>query len=588
MSKKISSVTSPFIEVSTPIIWAYTIEENRFFELERNFLIKSKLRTSVFLHDATGELEEFDGRRVAEKVDPIKAIKWFIKAPPLDEKGNPILPVGDEEARGLLEDFAPFRSTLFLFDISAALQLGNGSKHSNPPLTRTLKKSWGELINQRKNIVIVSHTRDVPPELEHCTVLAEHELPTSQQLESLVKSNGQLFMQNEKDLEGILKLPERELIQVTSQLQGMTWREADNVLARAAKANNQKRASDPSVAKAFDVEVIREERVRSIRKNSALEIITPKGGLDLIAGQTHLKEYFRRRRQVFEPEWRGDGLSNPKGVLLCGPTGTGKTFLSACLAHEWSATILRGDVSACKGSLVGQTEGAFRRMLKDVENQAGDNTPVVFQLDEAGKMFGSGANGTSTTDSGVSGGISATYLTWRQNCTKPIYVVMTCNEDFINFPAAWLRAGRLDKVFFVDVPNAEGRKEAFNIHLKMRNWSSQDIDLDVLAKKSDGYTPAEIEQTVEEAILIKLQKVGPRPNPLTTEHLLEGIECINPMIKTSADDAAALRALATKRGYPGVHGDYSPAPKKKASAPRSSSESNGVRQIEPLIPEGVL
>ena len=267
--------------------------------------------------------------------------------------------------------------------VQLVTQGGPGGKHSNPPLTRLLKKSWRQLVQSRKTIVVVSHTTDIPPELEHSMVLAEHHLPTVQQLSMLVNSGCGFWGGGKDDKDGALKLSESEVRRLSGMLSGLTWGEGDNILARAANVNIEALRSNPSLPKGFDEEVIRAERIRNIGKNPTLEIVTPKGGLDLVGGLVELKEYFKQRRRVFEPEWRDEGLSSPKGVLLGGISGTGKTHISACVAAEWGATILRGDVTACKGSLVGQSEGSFRKMLKDAENVANEYNPVVLQLDKA-------------------------------------------------------------------------------------------------------------------------------------------------------------------------------------------------------------
>lgn len=589
---KENSIMLPLIKAATPLIWVYTREETRMFVEEKRALLSSKIVQNIYLHDSLTVLEEHpSGRKSANpNLNASRAISWFVRSKddePQNQNGvnqrpqgsTPMAPPSD-----LMEDYAPDQSVLFLFDAAAALQVGGGpgGKHSNPSLTRLLKKNWRQLVNSRKSIVIVSHTPDIPPELEHSMVLAEHSLPTVQQLSALVESGCSFWVSNPEDKEGALKLDETEVRRLSGMLSGLTWAEGDNVLARAANVNIEKRRKNPDEPKRFDEETIRAERIRNIGKNPTLEIVTPKGGLDIIGGLPELKSYFRQRRRVFEPDWRSEGLSAPKGVLLGGISGTGKTLLSACIGQEWGATVLRGDVSACKGGLVGQSENNFRKMLRDAEAVANEYGPVVLQLDEAGKMFGSGINGTGSHDSGVSGGLSAIYLTWRQNCTKPVYVIMTCNEDMQNFPMAWLRSGRLDKVFFVDLPGHDARKEIFTIHLTMRNWSDKGVDIDELASATEGFSPAEIEQAVEEAILIKMEEDGPRPKPVKTKHLIKAINSITPMSFSSKDEIESFRSWAVKRGYPGVHGDYSGQSEKKKTDSGKSSQSDdfvGARRL---------
>lgn len=552
---KYNHFLSPLISVSTPLIWVKTVEENRMM-LESEDCLMPGLLKRIFTWDATGFLCEAKTDNKVECKSPLQAINWFIRPPDME---NP-----EAMGEGLLSGVAEQSTALFLFDTAVRVQpTGPNAQYCDPAIPRALKKAWRALAYYRKPIIIVGHTSDIPPELEHYTVFAEHALPDERRLAGIAKKACSYFMAGSDDRDRAHKMDDSERDRVVGQLQGMTASEADNVLARAAQENILRRKADPEIAQGFDLDIIHNERVQKIRKSSTLEIIHPKGGLEMVGGLPELKSYFQGRRRIFDPAWRSEGLSNPKGVLLAGLSGTGKTLLSACIGKEWDATVVRGDVGACKGGLVGESERNFRKMLSDVEGLAGENSRVVFQLDEAGKMFGGGLRG-GALDSGVSSGLSATFLTWRQNCTKPVYVIMTCNEDLVNFPPEWLRPGRTDRVFFVDVPDASGRAEVVKIHLEYRGWPTDDIDLKKIADATDGWTPAELEVLVEDSIALKLDKDGPRPALVETRHLIETAKSRIPMTVSNAAEVAALRELATRRGYPGVRGAAS---KKKAAKP---------------------
>lgn len=554
------------IVVSTPLIWVRTHEENRLMAESEKVLIPGVCK-KIYTWDATKTLAESKSDVRASCDSPLQAINWFVRPPDADRP---------EGAEGMFAEPAGEQTTLFLFDTAVRLQAtGPNSQYCDPAIPRALKKAWRSLIFWRKQIVIVAHTADIPPELEHYMVYTEHALPDENELGTIVKKACTYFVSGPDDKSGIHQLSEEEKFRVVGKLQGMTAAEADNILARAAQENRLKRQADPEVVKEFDMEIIHEERVQRIRKSSSLEIIHPKGGLDMVGGLPDLKTYFQNRRRVFDPEWRAEGLSYPKGVLLAGLSGTGKTLLSACIGKEWDATVVRGDVGACKGGLVGESERNFRKMLEDVEGLAGDNSRVVFQLDEAGKMFGGGVRGSGSLDSGVSSGISATFLTWRQNCKKPVFVVMTCNEDLVNFPPEWIRPGRIDRVFFVDVPDAKGREEVLRIHLGYRGWDASTIDLDLITDRTDGWTPAELEQLVEESIALKLDRDGPRPAMLETRHLLEASKSMTPMTVSNATEVQALRDLASRRGYPGVRTTTTKS--KRAADKRAAEEETGRR-----------
>ena len=329
---KENSITLPLIKACTPLIWVHTQEETMMFADERRALLSSRIINSVYVHDSLNTMDEYPSGRKAsgQNLNVVRAINWFVR-----NKNEAASEAQQQQIRtasgiaappaDLLEDFAPDGSVLFLFDAAANLQVGGGhtGKHSNPPFTRLLKKSWRDLVRSRKSIIVVSHTSDIPPELEHSMVLAEHKLPSVHQLCNLVQSSCGLWRSHAEDEDGALKIEPAEMRRIAGMLSGLTLAEGDNVLARAANVNMEKRRVDDSVEKGFDSETIRADRIRNIGKNPTLEIVTPKGGLDIIGGLPELKTYFRQRRKVFEPDWRNEGLSAPKGVLLGGISGTG-------------------------------------------------------------------------------------------------------------------------------------------------------------------------------------------------------------------------------------------------------------------------
>lgn len=553
--QEIKSILSPLIVCSTPVVWVYTTEEYRMAQSEQETLLRKNIATQVFRWDVTGKLTEamvadkagnVTGGRETMFDHPRKVIEWFARVAPKDY----VEPANNQD---LAQSYAPAGSVLMMMDVAAMLQHPHGSKWSNPLLCRVVKNLIPVLSDKdsRKMLVIISHTMDIPQELEHTAVLAIHPLPTAQDLERQVRvACCNYFWADSSDSSQELKIEQDELDVVVGQLTGMRQLEADNVIARSVYVNNSARRADPTVKREFDLATIRTERVKSVRKNSTLEVITPTGGMEMVGGHDEIKRHVIRARKKFSREAIGEGLSSPKGILLCGFSGTGKTLIAKCIAHEWGATGLRGDVGACKNSLVGASESAFRKMLKDAEDQAGDKSPVVLQLDEAGKMFGGGLRNGGAMDSGVSSGLSAAYLTWRQECRKPVYVVMTANEDAQNFPMEWLRPGRLDRVFFVDLPNKEDRKEIFRIHMRQRNWAIEDIDLEALCSASDTFTPSEIEQAVELGIDIKWDEDGPRETAqVKTIHLIRGCGEIKPMSRSNKDEMDKLRQWAVDRGY---------------------------------------
>ena len=563
MSKEKKVVKTPYVSIlaqmvlsSTPLVWAVSTEEYRLLNKEQSALLNGSA-SQVFRYDALDMLKEAvihkgdgttEGGRSEQFQHPIEAINWFCKPNP--PEGDPLATTAADGVLGSATNYAPKASVLFLFDVPSRIEHKNCSRWTDPLINRTIKNSIVSLIDERKTIVIVSHTMDVPQELEHVVVIVEHPLPTFNDLSKVVLRTWKHNLGKIKEDGTCDPMPDistEELELVTGLLSGMREGEAENVLARSACYVQCKCLSDPDFPRHFDIPTIRKEKVKNVRKNPALEIVEPPGSLDQVGGLAEVKAWAHEVKDLFSKAAAADGITCPKGIVLAGPGGCGKTYTISCLGAFLNRTVLRWDVGASKGRYVGQTEEQTRSVFRDAKAQA----PCILFIDEAGKLFPDAKGQGSGLDGGVSQGMYAALLTFMQESDGGVLIAMACNEDIMNFPAPALRAERIDRVFFIDLPTEEEVKDVLRIHISKSGWDPQspELDLSRVAAALVDYTPAEVKTVVNRGLILKFHSDGPRPAPLKTQHLLDAAVKVLPMSRGHRVEIDAFRVWATQRGY---------------------------------------
>ncbi|MBE0534831.1 MAG: AAA family ATPase [Phycisphaerae bacterium] len=400
----------------------------------------------------------------------------------------------------------------------------------NMSVVRRLREIAASMKNTYKTIVMVSPMFEMPPEMEKDLTVLDFDLPREKELAVLlgrvideVKDNPKLDVQTDA----------RTREQIIHALLGLTLAEAENVLAKTLVRN---RSLGPD-----SVEVIHGEKKQIIRKSGLLEYYDAQENIDAVGGLDALKNWLLRRAVAFTDEARAFGLPAPKGVLLLGVQGCGKSLMAKAISMAWQLPLLRFDVGRVFGSLVGSSEHNIRRAIQVAESVA----PVVLWLDEIDKAFRGSRSSGGNTDGGTSARVFGTFLTWLSEKTKPVFVVSTAN-DVSALPPELLRKGRFDEIFFVDLPSTAERKDIFRVHLGRRKLDASRFDLDVLAAKSSGYSGAEI----EEAVVSSLFDMFYEKQEMTTESLVRGIGQTVPLSKTMSEDMESLREWARGRARP--------------------------------------
>lgn len=348
---------------------------------------------------------------------------------------------------------------------------------TNPQVKRKLRSAVQRLKFTRKSVIVISPSRSVPDELKDEAVVVELPLPDSAQLNDVLSSlTGTPGVKVDLTAAGREKLGQAAL--------GMTAAQARRSYAKAIVRDN---ALDDR-----HIDVVVREKQEVIRESEALEFYGVHETPDDVGGLDVLKQWLRLRERAFTQEARDYGLPAPKGIALIGIPGTGKSLTAKMIGGLWRLPLLRLDVGALFGSLVGEAEERTRKALRLAETVA----PCVVWIDEMEKALAHGGG-----DSGTSTRVFGTILTWMQEKTAPCFVVGTAN-DISSLPPEVLRKGRFDEIFFLDLPTADERAEILGVHLRKRRRLATDFDVAGLAAVAEGYVGSEIEQAVVDAMYV--------------------------------------------------------------------------------------
>jgi AAA+ superfamily predicted ATPase len=345
----------------------------------------------------------------------------------------------------------------------------------HPQVKRKLRSVAQRLKFTKKSIVVTTHTANIPEELHDDSVIAELPPPSVSELDRVLSR-----LSRTPGVRDELRPDDRErLLQAAL---GLRVSQAQRAFATAIVRDG--------VLNREDIALVNREKKQAIRQNEALEFFAAHETPSDVGGLETLKEWLRLRERAFSREAREYGLPAPKGIALIGIPGTGKSLSAKMVAGMWRMPLLRLDVGALFGSLVGESEERARRTLRLAETIA----PCVVWIDEMEKALSHG-----DLDSGTSTRVFGTILTWMQEKTAPCFVVATAN-NIAALPPELLRKGRFDEIFFLDLPTNTERKAIFEVHLEKRNRKPELFDLDQLVRQSKGYVGSEIEQAVIDAM----------------------------------------------------------------------------------------
>lgn len=484
------------IQAEYPIIYVVTHEEDRAQQEVYHLSEQEPSPRRVFVWTVThGFIELGESRNSANHstVSPEAAIEWVVRQ--------------REEGLYIFKDLHPF--------IEA------------PAVTRGLRDAIASFKQQslRKNIILLSPLAKVPEELATELVVLDFPLPDLSAIGQVLET--QLAQQS------VPRLTKTTKEKLTKAALGLTRDEAEKVYRKAHVMRGHLTEKE--------LDVVLSEKKQLIRRNGILEYIEDDATLDSVGGLDELKRWLCQRSNAFSERAREYGLPQPKGMLILGVPGCGKSLIAKTTSQLWGLPLLRLDLGRVyDGSMVGRSEANLRNALKTAESIS----PAILFIDELDKAF-AGSSGSSDSDGGTSSRIFGSFLTWMQEKTSPVFVMATANR-IERLPSEFLRKGRFDEIFFVDLPTPDERSEIFKIHLRKRDRDLDRFDTNQLAKVSDGFSGAEIEQ----ALISAMYEAFAQDREFTQLDIIASIKSTLPLSRTMSEQVAAVRDWARQRARP--------------------------------------
>ncbi|MDR1180086.1 MAG: AAA family ATPase [Spirochaetales bacterium] len=499
-----SGAIETLIRARYPLIYVVSFEEGR---VSRSLkCITTARKKELAAWTVTQGLALPDGSFITELKDPIKVLDYILQS----------------AANGLfvLHDYHHYLN--------------------DPIVVRKLRDVAHALKTTRKNIIFLSPVLKVPVELEKEIAVIDYELPDKKEISEIIGK-----------IRGSLENPgpacsHEEQDKIAETALGLTAEEAENVFAKSLVRKG-----------AFDIEVILSEKEQIIRKSGVLEYCHVNESIQEVGGLDELKKWLVKRGKAFTPQARDFGLPEPRGILLLGIPGCGKSLSAKAIAGLWRLPLLKLDVGKVFSSYIGSSEENVRRAVRTAESIA----PAILWLDEIEKGF-SGLGSSGMTDGGTTARVFGAFLTWLQEKTSPVFVVATSN-NVSQLPPELLRKGRFDEIFYVDLPSKEEREQIFGIHLEKRGRGANSFDLCAAAAKTAGFSGSEI----EEVVVCALYDAFDQGRELTQQHIMAAAQAIIPLSQTMEEQIRAIREWAKLRA-------------RRASSIRWEEESSAVRQLE--------
>ena len=473
-----------FLKARYPIIYINTIEEDRIeYVIRKN--IKTNLNRSIYTWDFVDGYTNNPNNEGFAKRNPLQALE-------LIERLNPETP-----ALFLLKDF-----NRFLTDLSVSRKLRN--------ISRILKL-------QPKTIIIIGSDLTIPKELQDLLTIIEFQLPLEeeihQELTRLLKS---LNIQIDSEL----------FENLSRACQGLSLERIRRVLSKIIAS--YKTIDDNSIT------VLLSEKKQIISQTEILEYYSVNEKITNLGGLENLKDWLKKRKTAFSVQALNYGLPTPRGLLLIGIQGTGKSLTAKAIASDWQLPLLKLDVGKLFGGIVGESESRLRQMISVAETIS----PCILWIDEIDKAF---TNTESKGDSGTSNRVLATFISWLSEKTRPVFVIATANNIDL-LPLEIIRKGRFDEIFFLDLPKIEEREEIFKIHLQeFRPNSWESFNYSKLAQSSDSFSGAEIRQSIIEGMYHAFYE----KREFTTDDICLALKASIPLAHLESDQMVKLQNWAT-------------------------------------------
>lgn len=393
-------------------------------------------------------------------------------------------------------------------------------RHLSPPVIRLIRDAMSAVKRDNKTLIFLSPVISLPLELEADTTLLFYDLPDEEKLRSLIIAL----------IEESGETPEAPLVETLARaVLGLTLTEAERVLRRGSLRVGGYRPEC--------VTEVLGEKEQAVRKAGLLEFCRLSENFSQVGGLDKLKLWFAKRRQAFTGKGSLYGLPLPRGVVLVGLPGCGKSLSAKALAGEWGVPLLRLDMGRIYGSLLGASEANLRKALHIAESVS----PCILWIDELEKAFGAVGH-----DGGTASRVFGAFLNWLEERSTPVFVAATAN-GVTGLPPEFTRKGRFDETFFVGLPGEPERRTIFEVHLNRRGRDAASFDLDALATASAGFSGAEIQEAVISGLY---QAFTDNARALDTSDILTAIQATVPLSRSREQELASLLAWADLNARP--------------------------------------
>jgi ATP-dependent 26S proteasome regulatory subunit len=506
---------------STPIVVMETAEEMRAVRLVRAAC--SSLNLATFEWSIASGLV-----RCGSEVGELVPEAGFSANPGHDQSGAQALYNSKEPAQAL--------SNLEAMSLEAAFVLKDFHRHMDDPVVvRRLRDVGQKFSTNRRTVIITAPSITIPAELRSLVEFLELPLPDKLRLRQIID---EMTVRVGKTRTLKRTLDSAGLDAMANNLRGLTEEEAERAASQAI-------VSRYGVTTETVTDVLQAKK-ELLRRSGMLEFIDVTGNdasenLAAVGGLDNLKRWLGQRRGTWEDAAREFGLEPPRGAIILGVQGCGKSMCARAIAGEWKLPLVKFDTAAIYDKYIGETEKRIQKVFRVAEGLA----PCVFWIDELEKVFAGSGPDSASVDAGVSSRILAAFLSWMQDRKAPVFVAATCNNVTV-LPPELIRKGRFDELFFVDLPNRVERKQIFAIHLMRRKRNPAEFDLDRVAAAAKGYSGAEIEAAVQTALYAAFST----KQVVSTQGLLDALKATVPLSITRSEEIEELRAWARLRAVP--------------------------------------
>ncbi len=415
--------------------------------------------------------------------------------------------------------------------VEAVFILKDFHRHMDDPVVvRRLRDVGQKFAANRRTVIITAPEIAVPAELTKLVEYFDLPLPDRARLREIIHD---MVVRLSKTYTLKLQLDDAGVDAMSANLRGLTEEEAERAISQALVTRY---ALCPE-----SVTDVLEAKKQLLRHSGMLEFVEASDNMAAVGGLENLKHWLGQRRGAWEDSAREFGLEPPRGMIILGVQGCGKSLCARAVAGEWKLPLVKFDTSAVYDKFIGETEKRIRKVFQVAEGLA----PCVLWIDELEKVFAGSGPDSASADAGVSSRLLASFLCWMQDRKAAVFVAATCNNVTV-LPPELIRKGRFDELFFVDLPNQSERKQIFSIQLARRKRNPADFDLDKAAFAAKGYSGAEIDAAVQGG----LYSAYSEKKQLTTQSLLDALAQTVPLSTTRAEEIQTLRQWAQTRAVP--------------------------------------